>query len=87
MLKARRTRPGAQGRTNHRDVADEMEILRWTRDVVAQVTQLEPAMQALNDGELAAQTTILRARLGSGADLGHGYRPRRAEWLTVFDFD
>jgi len=66
MLKARRARGGADAQAI---AHDDSYILRWTRDVVAQVAGFEPAMQALSDAELAAQTATLRARHESGEDL------------------
>jgi preprotein translocase subunit SecA len=67
MFKARRTRGGADAQA----IAGtgDTDILRWTRDVVAQVAGFEPAMQALSDSELAAQTAALRARHESAEGL------------------
>jgi len=67
MFKARRARGGANAQAIAH--ADDADILRWTRDVVAQVAGFEPAMQALSDAELAVQTAKLRARHESGEDL------------------
>jgi preprotein translocase subunit SecA len=66
MLKARPSRGGAIAQAIGR--ADDTDFLRWTRDVVAQVAGFEPAMQALSDAELAAQTAKLLAGHESGLD-------------------
>ena len=67
MIKVRRARSGAHDRSA--PDATESEVLRWTRDVVAQVAALEPSVQALSDAGLGAQTAALRARLESGEAL------------------
>ena len=67
MFKARRARSGAQN--GSAAVATEAGILRWTKDVVARVGALEPAIQAMSDAELTGQTAKLRARLASGESL------------------
>lgn len=45
------------------------DVLGWCRDVVAQVSAHEPAMQSLHDGALQALTRSLRARLEAGEPL------------------
>jgi preprotein translocase subunit SecA len=44
-------------------------VLGWCRDVVAQVSAHEPAMQSLDDSELQALTRSFRARLEAGETL------------------
>ncbi|MDR2984641.1 MAG: preprotein translocase subunit SecA [Nocardiopsaceae bacterium] len=60
-----------RARSRAKAVADatDAETLRWSKDVVAQIGVLEPTLQALSDGELAAQTVKLRARQESGESL------------------
>jgi preprotein translocase subunit SecA len=48
---------------------NDKEILRWCRDVVAEVGAREPAMQSRSDDELRALTGSFRARLASGETL------------------
>jgi len=66
-----RLKPAGLGRgksarsANSRPVG-EGEVLRWIRQVVARVNELEPAAQQRSDDELRARTTAYRDRLASG---------------------
>ena len=43
--------------------------IRKMKPIVAQINELEPAMQALSDGDLSGKTAELRAKLAAGATL------------------